>query len=168
MQLKPRAVTNNLTIKKGPRKGNRRPVRGTDGPVSGTGPLLIERKPLFSGPKAHPKYRNTKKTRRVHTNFFEKFARTFACFPVTWVRNPVRIVQKKTCSDDFFILGGFFRVDSRKFRGKFRGIFRKKIRSSNKNIFRAKFTLQTCHLKKALLIAPVLLTVSIVMARADP
>ena len=44
---------------------------------------------------------------------------------------------------------GFFlthRTKAQKFRGKFRSIFRKKIRSS-KNIFRAKFTLQTCHLK---------------------
>ena len=47
---------------------------------------------------------------------------------------------------------GFFlthRIKAQKFRGKFRGIFRKKIRSSNK-IFRAKFTLQTCHLNDVL------------------
>ena len=45
---------------------------------------------------------------------------------------------------------GFFlthRTKAQKFRGKFRSIFRNKIRSS-KNIFRAKFTLQTCHLNK--------------------
>ena len=34
------------------------------------------------------------KKHRVHTNFFEKFARTFAFFPVTRVRNPTEIVQK--------------------------------------------------------------------------
>ena len=39
------------------------------------------------------------------------------------------------------------RTKAQKFRGKFRSIFRKKIRGSKK-IFRAKFTLQTCHLNK--------------------
>ena len=34
------------------------------------------------------------KKHRVHANFFEKFARTFAFFPVTRVRNPTEIVQK--------------------------------------------------------------------------
>ena len=46
------------------------------------------------------------------------------------------------------IFWGFFlthRTKAQTFRGKFRSIFRKKIRGS-KNIFRAKFTLQTCHL----------------------
>ena len=46
------------------------------------------------------------------------------------------------------IFQGFFlthRTKAQKFRGKFRSIFRKKIRGSKK-IFRAKFTLQTCHL----------------------
>ena len=38
------------------------------------------------------------------------------------------------------------RTKAQKIRGKFRSIFRKKIRGSKK-IFRAKFTLQTCHLK---------------------
>ena len=45
------------------------------------------------------------------------------------------------------IFRGFFlthRTKAQKFRGKFRSIFRKKIRGSKK-IFRAKFTLQTCH-----------------------
>ena len=37
------------------------------------------------------------------------------------------------------------RTKAQKIRGKFRSIFRKKIRGSKK-IFRAKFTLQTCHL----------------------
>ena len=43
---------------------------------------------------------------------------------------------------------GYFlthRTKAQKFRGKFRSIFRKRIRGS-KRIFRAKFTLQTCHL----------------------
>ena len=44
------------------------------------------------GPKTHPKSRNTKKC-RVYANFFEKFARTFPCFPATRVRNPTKIVQ---------------------------------------------------------------------------
>ena len=38
------------------------------------------------------------------------------------------------------------RTKAQTFRGKFRSIFHKKIRGSKK-IFRAKFTLQTCHLK---------------------
>ena len=48
------------------------------------------------------------------------------------------------------IFRGFFlthRTKAQKFRGKFGSIFRKKIRGSKK-IFRAKFTLQTCHLKE--------------------
>ena len=51
------------------------------------------------------------------------------------------------------IFRGFFlthRTKAQKFRGKFRSIFRTKIRGSKK-IFRAKFTLQTCHLNKILL-----------------
>ena len=51
--IKARVATDNLTIKKDPRKGNRRPVKGTDGPVrgiedpvTGTGPLLIARNPF--------------------------------------------------------------------------------------------------------------------------
>ena len=52
------------------------------------------------------------KKHRVYTNFFEKFARTFAFFPVMRVRNPTEIVQKKKLVQmNFFILGGFFRVD---------------------------------------------------------
>ena len=46
------------------------------------------------------------------------------------------------------IFRGFFlthRTKAQKIRGKFRSIFRTKIRASKK-IFRAKFTLQTCHL----------------------
>ena len=44
---------------------------------------------------------------------------------------------------------GFFlthRTKAQKIRGKFRSIFREKIRSLKK-IFRSKFTLQMCHLK---------------------
>ena len=48
---------------------------------------------------------------RVHADFFEKFARTFALFPVTRVRNPTEIVYKKLVQMNFFIFGGFFRVD---------------------------------------------------------
>ena len=38
---------------------------------------------------------------------FEKFARTFAFFPVTRVRKPTEIVQK-TCSDELFYFGWIF------------------------------------------------------------
>ena len=44
--IKTRAVTDNWTIKKGPRKGNGGSVRGSEGPVTGTGPLLIARNPF--------------------------------------------------------------------------------------------------------------------------
>ena len=50
------------------------------------------------------------------------------------------------------IFRGFFlthRTKAQKFQGKFWSIFRKKIRGSKK-IFRAKFTLQTCHLSKSI------------------
>ena len=50
------------------------------------------------------------------------------------------------------IFRGFFlihRTKAHKFRGKFRSIFRTKIRSSKK-IFRARFTLRTCHLNSFL------------------
>ena len=40
-----------------------------------------------------------------------KFTRTFAYFPVTRVRNPMEIVQKKTCSDELFYFGWIFWVD---------------------------------------------------------
>ena len=55
------------------------------------------------GPKPHPKSRNTKK-HRVYANFLEKFARTFAFFPVTRVGNATGIVHRKTCSDERFLL----------------------------------------------------------------
>ena len=48
--IKTRAVTDNLTIKKGPCKGNRWPVRGTKGPVTGTGPPFNCTKPLSIAP----------------------------------------------------------------------------------------------------------------------
>ena len=55
------------------------------------------------------------------------------------------------------IFRGFFlthRTKAQKFRGKFRSIFHKKIRGSKRKIFRAKFTLQTCHLKDFLAFFP--------------
>ena len=59
------------------------------------------------------------------------------------------------------IFRGFFlthRTKAQTFRGKFRSIFRTKIRGSKK-IFRAKFTLRTCHLNFLLTIGSFLLTV---------
>ena len=59
----------------------------------------------------HPKFRITPKC-RVYTNFFEKFARTFAFFPVTRVRNPTEICSEKLVQMNcFFFLDGFFWVD---------------------------------------------------------
>ena len=46
------------------------------------------------GPNTHPKSRYTKKKHPVYTNFFKKFARTFAFFSVTRVRNPTENFQK--------------------------------------------------------------------------
>ena len=49
--IKTRAVTDNSTIKKGPRKGNGGPVRGTDGPVKGTeGPVRGTEGPVTGTP----------------------------------------------------------------------------------------------------------------------
>ena len=45
---------------------------------------------------------------RVYTNFFEKFARTFALFSVTQVRNQTEFVQERLVQMNFYILGGFF------------------------------------------------------------
>ena len=62
--------------------------------------------PPNRGPNPHPKSRNTKK-HRVYTNFFEKFSRTCAFFPVTRVRNQRRLFRK-TCSDELFYFGWIF------------------------------------------------------------
>ena len=51
------------------------------------------------------------KKHRVHTNFFDKFARTFPCFPVTRVRNPAEIVQINSFRWTFLFWVDFFRVD---------------------------------------------------------
>ena len=48
------------------------------------------------------------KRHRVYTNFSETFARTFAFFPVTRVRNPTEICSEKLVQTNSFILGGFF------------------------------------------------------------
>ena len=48
------------------------------------------------------------KNHRVHTNFFEKFARTFAFFPVTRVSNPTEIVQKNLFGWTFLFWVDFF------------------------------------------------------------
>ena len=41
------------------------------------------------GPKTPPQNPKYQKKHRVYTNFFEEFARMFAFFPVTQVRNPI-------------------------------------------------------------------------------
>ena len=63
---------------------------------------------LLLTPKPNP-LRNTKK-HRAYTNFFENFARTFAFFPLTRVKNPTEIVQKN-CSHELFYFGWRFWVD---------------------------------------------------------
>ena len=65
---------------------------------------------ILETPKPTPKSRNTKK-HSVYTNFFEKFARTVAFFPVTRVRNPTEIVQKNLFRWTFLFWVDFFRVD---------------------------------------------------------
>ena len=60
------------------------------------------------------------------------------------------IFRRETWWEIWRVFCGFFlthTIKAQKFREKFRSSFRTKIRSS-KNIFRAKFTLHTCHLKK--------------------
>ena len=59
-----------------------------------------------TGSKTHPKSRNTKKD-RVCTNFFEKFAWTFAFFPVTQVRTTINC-SGKTFSDELSYYGWTF------------------------------------------------------------
>ena len=54
---------------------------------------VFEQTTPSEAPKPNPKSRNTKK-HCVYTNFFKKFARTFAFFPVTRVRNPLEILQR--------------------------------------------------------------------------
>ena len=66
---------------------------------------------LCRGPKTTPNPKIPKKRNRVYANVFEKFARTFAFFPVTQVRNPTEIVQKNLFRQFFLFFGGFFRVD---------------------------------------------------------
>ena len=47
-----------------------------------------------------------------YTNFLEKFAQTFAFFPVTRTcQEPKRKLFRKTSSDELFVLDGFFRAD---------------------------------------------------------
>ena len=50
------------------------------------------------------------KNHRVYMNFFEKFARTFAFFPVTRIRNPTEIVQKNLFRRAFLFWVDFFWV----------------------------------------------------------
>ena len=56
-------------------------------------------------PPQIPKYH---KKHRVRTNFFEKFARTFAFFPVMRVRNTTKIVQKNLFRWTFLFWVDFF------------------------------------------------------------
>ena len=51
------------------------------------------------------------KKHRVHTNFFGMFARTFAYFPVTRVRNPTENCSEKLVEMNLFIWGGFWGVN---------------------------------------------------------
>ena len=55
-----------------------------------------------------PQIPTTKKTPRLYTNFLEKFVRTFPFFPVTWVRNPMDIVQKNLSRWTFLFWVDFF------------------------------------------------------------
>ena len=63
-------------------------------------PLIEARKPT-QNPEIPKKY-------CVHANFFEKFARTFAFFPMTEVRKTDGNCSEKLVQMNFFILGGFF------------------------------------------------------------
>ena len=63
-------------------------------------PLLEAHKPT-----QHPEI---PKKNCVYANFFENFARNFAFFPVTRVRNTTEIVQKKNFSNELFYFGWIF------------------------------------------------------------
>ena len=72
---------------------------------------IFENKPLLDtirDPKPNPQSRKT--TLHLHGFFFEKFVRTFPCFPVTRVRNPTGIVQKKLARMNFIFEVGVYRV----------------------------------------------------------
>ena len=64
----------------------------------------------FFKPNQNPEI--TTRQHRIYTNFFEKFARTFAFFPVTRIRNPTEIVQKNLFRWTFLfwedLIGWFF------------------------------------------------------------
>ena len=92
-------------------------------------PLPGSTRDSTADPLRHPCLRSC---RSSSVNFFGFFAGKFGKFSGKFGGN----------FRDFFLT---HRTKAQTFRGKFRSIFRKKIRSSKK-IFRANFTLQTCHL----------------------
>ena len=63
--------------------------------------LPLEAPKPTQNPEIPPKH-------RVYANFFERFARTFAFFPVTQVRNPTKIVQKNLFRWTFLFWVDFF------------------------------------------------------------
>ena len=69
---------------------------------------IVPQREIFRGPKTHPKSRNTKKNGAFKRTFFEKFARTFAFFPVMRVRNPAEVVQKNAFRWTFLFWVDFF------------------------------------------------------------
>ena len=64
----------------------------------------------FRGPKTHPKSRNTKKTPRSH-ELLRKVRANFSLLSCDTSQEPGGNCSDKLVQMNFFILGGFFRVD---------------------------------------------------------
>ena len=64
----------------------------------------------YRGPKAHPKFRNTKRTPRLH-EFFRKVRANFCLLHCVASQEHNENCSQTLVQMNFFILGGFFRVD---------------------------------------------------------
>ena len=64
----------------------------------------------FRGPKTHPKSRDNKKTPRLR-ELFRKVRANFSLLPCDTSQEPNGNCSEKLVQMNFFILGGFFRVD---------------------------------------------------------
>ena len=65
----------------------------------------------FRGPNIHPKSRSTKKNTAFTRTFFRKVRVNFSLLPCDTSQEPNGNCSEKLVQMNFFILGGFFRVD---------------------------------------------------------
>ena len=99
----------------------------------------------YSGRKTHPKFRNTKKTPRLH-ELFRKVRTNFSLLSCDMSQEPNGNCSAKLVQRSFFISGGFFRADfpplkvkAQKLPGKYRSIFRENIHASIKSFVPTSF-----------------------------